>query len=325
MRVRMKSLVLIAALSVLAAACSSGSKDDATPTTSARNDIAATVASYELVAGKPQRFIIGLLKGDQTAVVSFGKIHLAFAYLGTEAQATQQASVGMETEAQFVLIPGQDVDLATPGPRIVSGSEGTGVYRADDVTFDKAGFWGVQVSATIGGRVKQTQARFAVVDSNRIPAPGEPAPKTDNPIAGAADVDPRSIDSRADAKTPIPDPDLHSTTIAAALAAHRPLMVVVSTPTYCTSRFCGPITDSVERLAKQYGDRMAFVHLEVWQDFDKTSLNPAAAEWIYDADGSGDAMEPWTFVVGTDGLIKQRFDNVASDQELDDAVSRLLA
>jgi len=44
-------------------------------------------------------------------------------------------------------------------------------------------------------------------------------------------------------------------------------MVVVSTPTYCQSRFCGPITDSVSALAQRYGDRMAFVHLEVWKNF----------------------------------------------------------
>jgi len=41
---------------------------------------------------------------------------------------------------------------------------------------------------------------------------------------------------------------LHNISIAAATAAGRPA-VVVSTPTFCVSRWCGPITDSVNELA----------------------------------------------------------------------------
>lgn len=68
--------------------------------------------------------------------------------------------------------------------------------------------------------------------------------------------------------------------LADATAAERPVMVVVSTPVFCVSRFCGPITDAVQKLARRYGDRMDFVHLEVWRDFEAQELNEAAAEWI---------------------------------------------
>ena len=312
---------ILVGIALVATACGSEATKDATPTTRTSAGIAATVASYELVAGKPQRFIVGLLRDDQRKVVSFGTVKLAFAFLGDRPQATQDANVRFTKEAQFIPIPGQHLDPAAPGPRIVDGSDGTGVYRATDVTFDEAGFWGVQVEARIGGQIRAAQASFQVLPAHQIPSPGDRAPLTNNPVAGAAGVDPRAIDSRAGKGTPIPDPTLHATSIADALAAHRPLMVVISTPTYCMSRFCGPLTDSVEQLAKQYGDKMAFVHLEVWQDFDTKALNPAAAEWIQRQDG--DANEPWTFVVGSDGIIKQRFDNVATDQELQDAVAAL--
>lgn len=142
---------------------------------------------------------------------------------------------------------------------------------------------------------------------------------TENAVAGAAGIDTRSIDSRAAGDAPLPDPELHAGTIAAALEAKRPLMVVVSTPTYCQSRFCGPITDSVSALATRYGDRMAFVHLEVWKNFDDNEVNKAAAEWIYPP-GTKDPREPWVFVVGRDGRISHRFDNVATDAELEQAV-----
>lgn len=318
-------LIGLVATAMLATGCGSGSGDeiDATPTSSGRRaGIAAQVASYELVAAQPQRFIIGLLKDDQSAVVAFGKVKLAFAFLGTQLQQSQEATVLFEREADFRAVAGQSLDATIPGPRFGSGSEGTGVYGIDDVTFDKPGFWGVHVTAIIGGQRQQTQASFQVVPTSEIPAPGDAAPKTDNLIASSPGAKPRSIDSRASANTPVPDPKLHDTTIAAAIAARRPLVVVVSTPTYCMSRFCGPITDSVDKLAAQYGDRVAFVHLEVWEDYEAKKLNPAAAEWI-NPDG-GDAKEPWTFVVGSDGVITNRFDNVASDKELEAAVLALV-
>ena len=69
---------------------------------------------------------------------------------------------------------------------------------------------------------------------------------------------------------------------------------------------------------------MAFVHLEVWKDFDKKVINEAAAEWIQPKGGLGDTQEPWVFVVGSDGIVKQRFDNVANDAELEAAVKAVL-
>lgn len=84
----------------------------------------------------------------------------------------------------------------------------------------------------------------------------------------------------------------------------------------------GPITDSVSALAKRHGDVMDFVHLEMWKDFEKGELNEAAAAWV-SPPGTDDAREPWVFVVGRDGRITHRFDNVASDAELERAVAGL--
>lgn len=283
-------------------------------------EMAAQVASYDLVAGRAGRFIVGLLAGDQSQLVSFGTVELSFAYLGERSSAKPAGPAMGPVTARFLPIPGQRIDPAEPGPRFVQGSSGTGVYGASDVTFDRAGFWQVAATATIDGQKRRAEATFQVLDRSPIPAPGDPAPRTEHPLGGAVGVDPRSIDSRAASDAPIPDLELHTTTIAAALAAGKPLMVVVSTPTYCMSRFCGPITDSVSSLAKGHADRMVFVHLEVWKNFEKSELNKAAAEWIYPA-GTEDAREPWVFVVGRDGRITHRFDNVATDAELAQAVA----
>jgi hypothetical protein len=206
----------------------------------------------------------------------------------------------------------------------VPSSEALGVYGADGVRLDRPGFWRVTVRARVEGRDLTADAAFEVGERPQLPAPGDPAPAVDNPLAGAPGISPAAIDSRALGGAPIPDSELHATTVAAALAAHRPMMVVVSTPTYCVSRFCGPVTDSVAALARRFGDRLVFVHLEVWEDFDAKKLNPAAAAWIYPS-GAEDAREPAVFTVDARGVIADRFDNVATDVELEGAVQRLLA
>ena len=314
---------LLLALGAVSTACRSDEPDVAVGRDAGRAPgLVATVASYDLVAGRPGRFLVGVLAADREKVAAYGAVDLAFEFRGTKA-APAPRQPGPRATARFLPLPGQRLDLATPGPRLVEGSEAMGVYAAQGVGFDRAGFWQVTVRTTLDGRPQEATAAFEVLERSALPAPGSPAPRTDSPVAAASMVPPRALDSRAGPSGPVPDMELHSTSVNAALAARRPVMVVVSTPTYCQSRFCGPVTDSVQALARRYGDRMAFVHLEVWEDFGAGKLNPWAEEWIRPT-RSGDAQEPWVFVVGADGVVKERYDNVASDDELEQAVRRMV-
>jgi hypothetical protein len=151
---------------------------------------------------------------------------------------------------------------------------------------------------------------------------GDAAPASQNPVVGTPGVPPEAIDSRASAQTPVPDPELHQTTVAQALAEKRPVVLVVSTPTYCVSQFCGPVTDTVADLAKTYADRARFIHIEVYKDYKATALkdrlNPAAAEWM-----GPDAVEPWVYVIGADGKITARFDNIMTRAALEPLIQQL--
>ena len=326
MRIRARTVpvVVLSVTALVASACGRSERAPSASKPSESDEIVAQVASYDLVAGRSGRFIVGVLAADRSRLVSFGSVGLRFSYLGTAKRRLDPAEPGPAATASFLPIPGQRVDPDAAGPRFVEASEGTGVYGAPEVHFDRAGFWEVAVAASIEGKRETATAAFEVLEGSPIPAVGDPAPRTENPLGGDPAVPAEAIDSRARPGEPIPDPELHSTAIAAAIAANRPVMVVVSTPTYCQSRFCGPITDSVSALARQHADRMAFVHLEVWRDFEKSEVNPAAKEWI-SPPGVTDAREPWVFVVGRDGRITHRFDNVATDAELEAAVRDVLA
>jgi hypothetical protein len=315
---------------VLLAACSDGgdggdggeAASTTTSTAAGPTSIDAQLASYDLVTGRPQRLLVGLVASGGR-LVSGGEVQVFFAHLG-DGQRPQGTSatgtLGEPHRAVFKPITGSDAPK--DGPRLTRPSEGVGVYVIDAATFDRPGRWGLIAKVDFGSAETTAQGTFDVAETSRIPSPGAVAPVTDNPLPGAPGIRSEAIDSRLRAGEDLPDPELHATTIAAARAAGRPLVVVVSTPVYCVSRFCGPITDSVATLASSFGDRAAFVHLEVWQDFEKKQVNEFIADWIY-PDRKGDLLEPWVFVVDRDGRITHRFDNIATDEELRAAVEQV--
>jgi hypothetical protein len=150
---------------------------------------------------------------------------------------------------------------------------------------------------------------------------GALAPHTDNPVIGDTGVSPVAIDSRAVGGAPVPDKQLHMTSIADAIDAGHPALVVFSTPVYCVSRFCGPVTDLVAQLAAEYGDRADFIHVEIYQDFEAGKVNQAALDWLKPA--NGDLREPWIFLIGADGRIAASWDTVVTRSEIEPLLKAL--
>jgi hypothetical protein len=192
------------------------------------------------------------------------------------------------------------------------------VYTAQ-ASFDRAGFWQVEVAASVAGKERRAVAAFAVNEKHAIPAVGDAALPTENLTLASTDAPRAAIDSTA-ATGDVTDPHLHQTTIAAALAAKRPAVVVFATPVYCQSRFCGPVTDMVADLGRTYADRASFIHIEIWRDFQSQTVNKAAADWLY---RNNELNEPWVFVIGSDGKISARFDNIATAAELEPMLKAL--
>jgi hypothetical protein len=171
-------------------------------------------------------------------------------------------------------------------------------------TFDKAGPWGVVVQATLpDGSKAESNVGFLVHEKSDLPVPGQKAHASDN-LTKADVTDIKTIDSGD------PPNDMHDVKIKDALANGRPLLIVFSTPAYCTSRFCGPVTEEMDILHDEYKDQVDFVHIEVWLDFNSQKLNPTAAEWLQRSDGG--LSEPWVYLVGKDGVVYERWEGAAS-------------
>lgn len=340
----MKALAALSLALVLTTAACSSSDSASTDSGSAPTDLATQVASYELLSGTPNRFLVGLFVADK-GVVSYGTVDMSFSYLG---DGSASPTLGPKATGGFILVPPEsghshegespdehahsdestapatasDIDAArAKSPAVTQPDQARGVYEAQDVVFDEPGVWQVDVSVELDGEQQTVSANFNVVAEAAYPAPGQTAPVSDNSVIGTPGAKPAEVDSRATGGwSSIPDPELHEVNIKDALKAGKPLVVVVSTPLYCQSRFCGPITDQIGTLTAEYGDAADFVHLEVWKNYQKKTVNQEAADWVYRND---EITEPWVFLVGADGNILDRWANVLDVGELEQELDTL--
>jgi hypothetical protein len=323
---RTAPIALVIAVSLALAGCGSDGKKDAnqkanstdgtTGTTTGPDKVQGSVASYDLAVGPAGRFMFGMFN-EAKGPIGYGTAAFSFFFLG-ENSASGTPQPGPTATGAYLPLPGSHPPPADASKPVYLPTDQRGVYAAD-VAFDRPGFWGVSTVVDLAGR-QEVKTAFKVLAKHAVPAPGDPAPASQNLTMTTPGAPPEAIDSRASAQTPVPDAELHQTTVAQALAEKRPVVLVISTPTYCVSQFCGPVTDVVQGLAKDYGNRARFIHIEVWKDFKAQQLNDAAKEWI--ARGE-DINEPWIFVIGSDGKVTARFDNIVSREALEALLQKL--
>ena len=287
------SAVALAFLTAVACTKDTTSSGGASPSPST---FALQVATSDLYAGTAQRVQVGVFNqtADGIQVLTGGAIPLSLV--------PADGGQPIQGTARYVPAPGTAV---AADPTLTSPSKARGVYQLDDVTFPSAGVWNATLSFNDpDGQRENLTTQFGVSDKPALPAPGDKAYATKNLTMADTGVDPQAIDSRAENGAKVPDPELHQETIAAALAAHQPILALFSTPVWCTSQFCGPSTDALEQLARTGPKDAAYIHVEIYENHAKNEVNAAAKQWLL---RNGDLTEPWLFLIGRDGKIIDRW------------------
>ena len=292
----------IVALALALVAAGAAGCDSATPNASLDTVFGAQMASTWHYVGAPQRVQIGIFANDAEGLrtVTSGTIDVAFSYLGEGGDPVP----GPTATATFVPVPGSPA--GGNEPTLLSG--GRGVYEAEDVSFDRPGLWRATVTLAIDGVARALTSDFPVDAESQIPAPGMPALATET-LTNDSNVRPGAIDSMADGTGEVPDPELHQTTIADAIAQGRPALVLFGTPAYCESQFCGPEVTELQRIAADHSDRAVYIHVEIWKNFNASPqvINEGAADWLYRPDTPIGMTEPWLYLIGADGTVADRW------------------
>ncbi|MCW3038492.1 MAG: hypothetical protein JWM31_397 [Solirubrobacterales bacterium] len=186
------------------------------------------------------------------------------------------------------------------------------VYVAD-VPFRKNGKVVLVAVVRVDGRLLGTSAYAMDVGAKGAgpPAVGDMAPRTHTPTLASVGGDAAKITTRVP-----PDENLLKTDLADVLGK-KPVVLVFATPQLCVSRVCGPVVDIAAQVQASTGDRVAFVHNEIYNDNDTSKgFRPQVRAYRL-------PTEPWFFVIDRTGRITARFEGALSVGELQRAVAKV--
>jgi hypothetical protein len=186
----------------------------------------------------------------------------------------------------------------------------TAVYSTQ-IDFPSEGEWRIAALVKEGDKFTATLLPSAVVGvSSKVPQVGQRAPLIHTPTPGDVGGDLSKITTR------IP-PDTQNEVDYADVLGKKPIVLLFATPQFCQSRVCGPVVDVAEQLKQQYGDKVAFIHMEIYNDNDPSKqVRPQV-------DAFHLPTEPWLFAIGRDGRIKAVIEGAFGVEELTRVVKGL--
>ena len=195
-----------------------------------------------------------------------------------------------------------------------SGGPGdaTTVYVVPKVNFDRSGPWlGIAMLKGPNGLEASRVPSPTVGRFPQVPDVGERAPVIHTPTPADVGGDLAKIDTR------VPPDQMHAVDFAE-VVGRQPIVLVFATPALCQSRVCGPVVDVAQQVADEFKGKADFIHMEVYAENDPSKgLRPQLKAY-------GLPTEPWTFLIGRDGLIKDRIEGAYGVSELEDAMKSIV-
>ncbi len=117
--------------------------------------------------------------------------------------------------------------------------------------------------------------------------------------------------------TRVPPESMHSASFNQ-LLGKKPIVLIFSTPELCHSRICGPVTDVAVQLQHEFGNRIVFIHQEVYADNNPSKgLRPQMKAFHLQT-------EPWVFTINRQGIIAARLEGAFGLNELRQAIEAAL-
>jgi hypothetical protein len=318
---------MIAATALAAAVlagCGGGSDDDGN---ASRDRPAPSPSDFPAAKGKTLQQVLSASSGEgpvvspAARVLRLGENRFPF---GVFSVAHDQIS---DAEVAIYAAPGNGLEGPAIGPFTARVEDLTTepAFRAEttssdpdaaqaiyitQIPLDKPGAWSFGALVKDGdGYTASLLPTPSEVGQFDPPDVGDPAPKVNTPtVDEVADIS--EIDTR------VPPDDMHDEDLADVLG-RKPVVLLFATPQLCQSRICGPVVDIAEQVQREFGDRVAFIHQEVYVDNDiNKGIRPQMRAYRLPS-------EPWLFVIDASGKVSTVIEGAFSVGELEDAVRRV--
>jgi hypothetical protein len=210
--------------------------------------------------------------------------------------------------------PARIEDLATePAFRAqstASDPNAAKVVYVTDIKLDKPGPWafGALIRQHDGSYKGSLLATPSQVGQFNPVAVGDKAPDVPTPtVADVGDV--TKIDTR------VPPDDMHPN--LQDVYGKKPVVLLFATPALCQSRICGPVVDVEQQVKRDFDDKAAFIHMEVYNDNDPSKgTRPQLHAYRLPS-------EPWLYVIDKQGIVRTAIEGAFSVDELKAAVEQV--
>lgn len=188
---------------------------------------------------------------------------------------------------------------------------GTVVYSTK-IDFPSDGEWRIAAVIRQGDELTSTMLNSSaqVGAFAKVPQVGQKAPLIHTPTASDVGGDLSKITTR------IP-PDTQNKVDYADVYGKEPIVLLFATPQFCQSRVCGPVVDVAEQVKQLYGDKAAFIHMEIYKDNDPNKgVRPQVQAFHLPS-------EPWLFAIDKQGRVEEVLEGAFGVEELTRVVKGL--
>jgi hypothetical protein len=269
------------------------------------------------------RYPFGVFEKDHTQV-SDAEVALYFSSVPkVNEKAEKPGAKGAEARANIKALeepavgpfPAKIETLATkPAFRAKTTSDdpaSASVVYSTAIDFPKNGEWRIAAVIREGHKLSAALLPSANVgEFKRVPRAGQKAPLIHTPTPADVGGDMSKITTR------IP-PDTQNRVDYAEVLGKEPIILLFATPQFCQSRVCGPVVDVAEQVKEIYGDKAAFIHMEIYKDNDPTK-GPNQKVLAFHL-----PSEPWLFAIERDGTIGEVIEGAFGVEALTKAVEKV--
>jgi hypothetical protein len=326
-RSRLVPVLLVSACTLAVAACGGGGDGSDSGGATPAQPASAKAEDFPPSAGKTLPDIIanlpeGPVLAPSVSLLDKGSNRVGFALFDTAGKQLSGADValyvgsttGASARGPF---PARSESLKV-SPQFESKQTATdpnsarSVYVAD-VPFKKNGKFAMLAIARLDGRMVATSPIAVQVGGKKVTPPdvGDKAPviHTETPADVSGDL--AKIDTRLPPAENLLKDDF------ADVVGKKPVVLTFATPQLCQSRVCGPVVDVVDEVQAKVGDKVSFIHQEVYKDNEvNKGLRSQLVAYKLET-------EPWTFVIDKSGVVSTRFEGAFSAGELERAVAKV--